>query len=255
MLKTLGIVEASPTVKTASRARHSSDLALRRFAGQPLVEWVVRRVSESQRLDGVIVVLADVPQGRQVASLVPPDIPVFLSPETDPLSRVVAALREYRTVAVVRVGVDSPFIDPDLIDGLVRASEKHRDCDYIGYCCSNGRPAALSKLGVFAEWCRAEALRRADRETRRNADRRDVTRYLYSHPNTFKLRLIPIPEKLDREDVRLTIDGQEDWEHAEEIIDALGRECLDWQRIAGLLDQQPALRRRMAVLNRADRGS
>ena len=255
MLKTLGIIEASPATARSARADLFSSLALRRFAGQLLVEWVVRRVSESQRLDGVIVVLAQTAEGKQIASLVPPDIPVFLSREPDPLSRVVAAIREYKTVAVVRVRVDCPFVDPEQIDGLIRAASSERDCDYISYCSSDGRPAALSRLGIFAEWCRAQALRRADRETKRLADRLDVTRYIYSHPATFQVRLIPIPEKLDRQDVRLTIDGQEDWDHMELILDALGSECLNWQRIAGLLDQQPALRQRMAVLNRADRGS
>jgi spore coat polysaccharide biosynthesis protein SpsF (cytidylyltransferase family) len=51
--------------------------------------------------------------------------------------------------------------------------------------------------------------------------------------------------------VRLTIGGEEDWEHAQAIYDALGPDEMSWQRIAGLLDQQPELRQRMAVLNRS----
>ena len=255
MLKTLGIIEASPAATRSTRTDLFRNLPLRRIAGQPLVEWVVRRVTEAQRLDGVIVVLANTAEGKRIASLVPPDMPVFLIDEPDPLSRVVAAMREYQTMAVVRVRVDSPFVDPELIDGLIRAAESERNNDYISYCSSDGRPAVLSRLGIFAEWCRAEALRRADRETTRVADRLDVTRYVYSHPGTFQVRLVPIPAKLDRQDVRLTLNGQEDWDHMEQILDALGSECLNWQRIAGLLDQQPALRQRMAVLNRADRGS
>ncbi len=74
--------------------------------------------------------------------------------------------------------------------------------------------------------------------------------YLYGHPEKFKVRLIPLPAELDREDLRLTIDGEEDWEHAQVIYDALGHDDWDWQRITELLDGQPALRKRMAVLNR-----
>lgn len=252
MLNTLGIVEASPGTGSPSGFDRYSKLASRRFGGLPLVEWVARRVSDAQQLDGVIMVLADTVAGRQISELVPPDIPVFVSSERDSLARMAAAIREFPTRSVVRVGLDSPFIDPELIDGLVRAAVDHPGYDYISYCSGDGRPTALSKLGIFAEWCSADAIGRADRESSRHADRCDVTRYLYSHPDTFQLRLIPIPVQLDRHDVRLTIDGQEDWEHAEQIFDALGPECLGWQRIAGLLDQQPALRQRMAVLNRAD---
>ena len=77
-----------------------------------------------------------------------------------------------------------------------------------------------------------------------------MTRYLYSHPEIFSLRLLPVPTELDRDDLRLTIDVDEDFENAQEIYEALGPESLDWQRIAGLLDQQPAIRERMAYLNR-----
>jgi spore coat polysaccharide biosynthesis protein SpsF (cytidylyltransferase family) len=65
--------------------------------------------------------------------------------------------------------------------------------------------------------------------------------------------MIPVPVELDREDLRLRIESVDDWEHAQQIVDALGDEHLDWQRIAGLLAQQPDLRRRMAALNQTDK--
>ena len=90
----------------------------------------------------------------------------------------------------------------------------------------------MSPVGVCAEWFRVRALRRAARAAKDPADRQQVTRYLYSHPEKFNLRLIPAPEGIDREDVRLTIASDEDWDHALAIYDALGPEALDWQRIA-----------------------
>jgi spore coat polysaccharide biosynthesis protein SpsF (cytidylyltransferase family) len=76
-----------------------------------------------------------------------------------------------------------------------------------------------------------------------------VTRYLYSHPEQFHVRLVPGPIELDREDLRLTVDLEEDLEHAQAIYEALGPE-VDWQGIAEMLDGQPMLRSRMAQLNR-----
>jgi spore coat polysaccharide biosynthesis protein SpsF (cytidylyltransferase family) len=61
--------------------------------------------------------------------------------------------------------------------------------------------------------------------------------------------LLALPEGLDQHDVRLTLDVEEDWEHAEQIFDALGHDTLEWQRLVGLLQQQPRLRARMARLN------
>jgi spore coat polysaccharide biosynthesis protein SpsF (cytidylyltransferase family) len=61
--------------------------------------------------------------------------------------------------------------------------------------------------------------------------------------------LIPAPHQLDRDDVRLAVEGEEDWDNTQDIFDALGPDT-DWQRIAGLLDHQPGLRKRMETLNR-----
>ena len=253
MLNTLGIVQLRLAGDRTDSGGHRG--AGRRLGGKPLLEWVVRRVTDCELLDGVIVVLGDSTEDAALAQFVPPDVPVFSRGADDPLARYVAALDEYRPRAIVRVCVDNLFIDPALIDRLVCVAGSNRDSDsdydYVGYCSSDGTPTIRSPLGVFGEWCSADALRMADRQARRPEDRRQVTSFLYSQPEKFKVRLLPVPPEFDRPDVRLSIDSDEDWEHAEEIYEAIGPEELDWRRIAGLLDQQPALRRRMADLNRA----
>jgi spore coat polysaccharide biosynthesis protein SpsF len=245
MLKTLGIVQAcfcSATFRTN---------AVRKLGGRSLLEWVVRRVTDSMRLDGVIVVACDRTESRALGRLVPSDVPVWFSNAPDLLAGFAAALQEYPAEAAVRVRGDNLFIDPALIDRLVTAAESFAGCDYATYGSRDGRPAILSPVGVYAEWFRARALHRAQRTAKDPQDREDVTRYLYRHPRRFRVHLIPAPAEIDREDVRLTLEGDEDWDHALAIYDALGPEAFDWQRIAGFLNHQPAMRRRMAVLNRA----
>ena len=249
MLGTLGIVQACHTLQEPTC--HLK----RRLGGRPLLEWVIRRVTDSIRLDGVIVVACDATEHRFVADLVPMDVPVFFGNHTDPLERFARALEKYPARSIVRVRGDNPFIDPGLIDRLVRTAEEHPECDYVSYVSADGRPAILSPVGVYAEWVRVGALRKAASAAKDPADRAHVTRYIYSHPEKFRVRLIPAPPEIDRDDVRLTVDGEEDWEHALAIFDALGPDCLDWQRIAVLLDHQPRLRSRMAALNRVGAGS
>lgn len=245
MMKTLAIVEACyATPETRAKAT-------RRLGGKPVLEWVVRRATDCQRLDGVIVVTSAEPENRFVLDLVPLDVPVFVGHAADPLGHLAAALEQYQSEGVVRLTADSPFIDPELIDRLVNTAEEHSECDYLSYCSRDGRPAILSPVGVYAEWFRAAALRKAAAKARTRADRLHSTRYLYSHPEKFNLRLIPAPSQIDREDVRLRVDIEEDWDHVLAIFEALGPEDVDWRRIADLLDHQPALRKRMATLNRA----
>jgi spore coat polysaccharide biosynthesis protein SpsF len=249
MLKTLGIVQACFRTPLA-RSR-----AARKLGGKPVLEWIVRRATDCQKLSGVIVATCDDPQNEFVSRLVPLDVPVLVGKKQDSLGCFAAALEAYPVDAAVRIGADCPFIDPMLIDRLVTAAGAHPDCDYVGYCSRDGRPAVLSSVGVYAEWVRTSAVFRAAQKAKLPADRGSATRYIYSHPEKFRVCLVPAPEQIDRDDVRLTVDIEEDWDHALTIFEALGPEGLDWPRIASLLDHQPALRQRMAALNRDRAGT
>lgn len=245
MLKTLAVVQA---------CLHSDSFrsqANRKLGGQSLLERVVRRVTDAARLDGVAVLACDAAECSVISKLVPSDVPVFVSDKPDMLARFARMLEEYQTEAVVRIHGDDLFVDPTLIDRLITAAESFSDCDYASYSSRDGRPAIASRVGVCAEWFRAKALHRANRYATDPDDRRHVTRYLYSNPKRFGVRLILAPTEINREDVRLTVANDDDWDHVLAIYDALGPEAFDWQRIAKFLNHQPAMRQRMAALNRA----
>lgn len=246
MSHTLGVVEV-PTFSYASMA-HS--LTTRKFGGKPLFEWVARRVTEAMCVDEVLVV-ADPTLRHVIAPLLPPDVSAFFGEQQDPLARLAAAIRKTDATSIVRVRADRPFVDPSLIDRLICDAHAHPQCDFVGYMSRDGGHVLQSQLGIFAEWCRAESIFQADRNAIESLDRQRSTRYISLHPEQFQLRFLPTPAEIDRDDIRLAIDHEEDWEHAHVIFDALGPERLDWRRIAELLAQQPELRQKMATLNRA----
>ena len=245
MLHTLGVVEVGPRA-VVGRLKSG-----RGPGGRSLLEWTVRRVTDSMRLSAVIVLAPRSDESESLRRIVPLDVPVYFSPARDELGRLIDALSEFPAEALVRVSCDHPLVDPVLVDRLVIEAAEHPATDYVGYCLRDGQPAVLSTLGVFGEWLRTKALIRADRDLSANGQRQTVTRYFHAHPEKFRLRLLPVPAELQRDDVRLAIDSFEDWEHVQAIFEALGSEHVDWQRITGLLDHQPELRRRMAELNRA----
>ncbi len=248
MLKNLGIVEVPS--KNHSPGGGGRRFAVRRFAGQTLLEWVTRRMTEALLLDHVAVV-TDSEHGSQLTNSLPVDLSLFISdPEHDSVTRLAAAVRHYQPGAIVRVDLEHPFIDPAMIDRLVARAESYGCCDYMGYCSTRGGSALLAQLGVLAEWCRADAVLLADQKATQTTERAHLTRFIYSRPDVFQLRLLPVPKPLDRSDLRLSLSVEEDWDHAQLILDALGPENLDWQRITDLLDEQPAIRERMATLNR-----
>ena len=244
MLRTLGIVDA------CFQAADIRAKASRRLGGKSVLEWVVRRMTDCQRLDGVIVVTNDDLANAFVSNLAPLDVPLFVSDQPHALGCMAAALDEYRTESAVLVGAASPFVDPVLVDRLVHAVETGLKCDYACYSRRGGRFHVSSPVSVFAEWIRAEAVRTAARKARDTADRDNPTRYVYSRPDRFSVSMIEGPAGIDHQDLRLRFDMDEDWEHAVAIFDALGPEELNWQRIAPLLDHQPHSREREAALDR-----
>ena len=51
----VGIVEVQPAVEGLADNSPLAGMARRRFGGKTLLEWVVRRMSDAERLDGVLV--------------------------------------------------------------------------------------------------------------------------------------------------------------------------------------------------------
>jgi spore coat polysaccharide biosynthesis protein SpsF len=232
MERTLGLVHLRPQTPQALYK------SARKLGGKSLLELVVRRLTDCQRLDQVVVVLGQEDHDERARLLVPPDVPTFSSQRGDPLSRMIDAIDHFQAQAVVRVLADAPFVDPVLVDRLVSTAEAHRACDYISYCSADGRPAIMTHLGLCAEWCAATALRRAYEEARGKIDRDAVTSYLYSHPERFNVRLIPLPAELDRHGWAADLDVEQNWDHAQAIYEALGGDEWDWRRLADPLATQ-----------------
>ena len=249
MVTTLAVVEVHPAVEDLRPGSPLAGIARRRFGGKSLLEWVVRRVSEAERISGIVVRAGHDSLATSLCATCPPDARVFHASADDALGRLAEAVRMFPCKGLVRLNVSNPFIDPDLIDRLV-TSAVSSGCDYASFTFSDGRPVIQSKLGVFAEWCHPDAVLRADRLATHWSDRVEATRYLYSRPDLFSLHMMAVPPQLDRDDVRLAIHDEEDWEEVQEILDALGPESLDWQYITALLDRQPSMRARMAQRNR-----
>ncbi len=245
MLKTVCLVDAC--YKSPSpRAR-----AARKIGGKSILEWVVRRTTDAQQVEGVVVVTTDDPENQFLDRLVPPDVPILRAPTGDPLRALLVAAERLSAEAAVRVRPLFPFLDSALLDHLIIAAQSLENPDYVTFCHRDGRPVLFSPLGLFAEWFRCDALRRAARRFRGKQCFHEPTECILSRPHEFRVQMIPVPEEIDREDMRLVIGDEEDWDTTETIYEALGPERLDWHAIVRLVNQCPQLRQRMAALNQA----
>lgn len=224
MTVTIGVLCIAPDGGQSNKKHHW------RFGRRSLLELVARRLTDCQQLDEVLVVAGPGFERSSLADVLPPDVTVLYSDRPDTLGQLLAAIDATGAAAVVKADLEHPFIDPVLIDRLVTTGRADADCDYVGFCLEDGRPLSHSPLSTFAEWCRADALRRADRlarpkgqrskEQRQDGQRQDLARLMSLYPEEFHLKSVPVPAAFESEKLRLVADDDV-WEHAQTIYDWL----------------------------------
>ncbi|MGC4003034.1 MAG: hypothetical protein QM811_07830 [Pirellulales bacterium] len=195
-----------------------------------------------------MIVVAPVAELNALETLVPPDVPFFASTRPDALGQLADALFHYSAANVVRICLEHPFIDPVLVDRLVTHAAATPSADYVGFCTRSGCPAIETPIGSYGELCKSKAIRIADRDATHPRDREEPTRSLYRRPERFQASFLALPDELDRRDVRLALEENEDWDVMHELCDALGEEP-DWRDVTEYLSSQPRIRSRMAAMN------
>lgn len=188
------------------------------YEGRPLLECVVRRFRACSAVEDVVVATtAEAGDDRIAAWCETNGVSVFRGSENNVLERVVGAASKYGADAIVQMGADSAFLDPELIGQLVSLYNAG-EYDYV---CNDLK---LSwPLGVYGHVVRVATL--ADvvgRPDLTDADRSDVVRYIFERPDIYRILSIEAPPELQCPDLRLTIDYPEDIEQAKSVYARLG---------------------------------
>jgi spore coat polysaccharide biosynthesis protein SpsF len=177
--------------------------------GQPTIGRQIERVHRAGRLSGLVVatstgadddVLADWCAGA--------GIDVFRGDLNDVLSRYLGVLEAKGwPETFVRLTADCPLADPELIDRAIL--EHYRTgADYTHV---QGRWTFPKGLDV--EVCRTAVLLKVGREAT-GADREHVTRFIYNHPERFKIHAIHHDPPLR---YRWTVDTPEDFDFVHSV--------------------------------------
>jgi spore coat polysaccharide biosynthesis protein SpsF len=207
------------------------DVASRAFHGLSLLEWTVRRLSESTMLDQFVItgLPSYLPQIQSASLCGAKWMP---SLQNDPIHRVYEVAERTNATWLVLVSPTCPFLDPALLDRLVKSAWNRPEADYVGFMASKHPRYDLSRLGLVSEICTRQALRQAiDRKLDTSVEIVNVFR---SHPNLFQMRWVPLPEALDRSDLRFALETADDWEQAYSYVEAAGDD-LSWQRLVELV--------------------
>jgi spore coat polysaccharide biosynthesis protein SpsF (cytidylyltransferase family) len=145
-------------------------------------------------------------------------IQVFRGNEKNVLKRFIDAAEKYKTEQIVRICSDNPFLSMTYLQTMIEGHSKTLP-DYTSFQFKDGNPAIKSHSGLFAEMVSLHALRKVANITLDPLYCEHVTNYIYSHPSSFKINFIPVPDILNSyiDKLRLTIDTKEDFENLQKL--------------------------------------
>lgn len=192
--------------------------AMMRLGDAPVLAWVVYRLFRSRELDGIVICTSDRTVDDPITEVSDKlRTGLFRGSAEDVLGRALAAARYLKADAVVRISGDSPFMDPALVDTVVR---RYRDTSPD--IATNVHPRTYP-AGMSVEVIATETLERLDREVKDIADREHVTTYLYGNPDGYRIENVAAPQSL--RDVDLALDTDTDfalatWLASEVPVDA-----------------------------------
>lgn len=170
----------------------------------------------------------------------------FRGDEENVLDRFIGAAEAFGIDRIIRVCSDNPFLQVSSYQ-LFFDEDADDPADYLAYGFADGRPTIQSHLGLFSELTTTEALRQVAATTQERLYTEHVTVYLYTHPEEFVVRLLPLPEELEgRLDLRFTLDTMEDFTLLQALYATFVEQTDQSVRaLLTLVESKPEYRKRM----------
>lgn len=213
----------------------------------PMLVRVLDRLRRAATLDEIIVATTSAASDDAVAKVANfAGVKVVRGSQFDVLDRYHDALLASSSASViVRVTADCPFIDPDLVDLVVRERADH-NADFVANRLPPPHPRTYP-VGLDVEVCTAIALDRAWREAAAPHHREHVMPYLYENPDLFVIRVLQLDNDLSH--YRWTVDTVEDLDAVRRLDALVGPEPFGWHDVLKVAADNP----RIGQINSAQR--
>lgn len=156
--------------------------------------------------------------------------------ERDVLQRFTEVLDAFPdTTTIVRLTADCPFLDPTVIDAVVKLLHSAQ-ADFA----ANRLPPPFRRtypVGLDVEVCTAAALLTAAEQATLPYQREHVMPYLYEPPGRFRVSLLDLDEDLSG--YRWTVDTPDDLAAARAIVEIVGTDPVGWIEVLDTVRSNP----------------
>ncbi|MGN6547619.1 MAG: cytidylyltransferase domain-containing protein [Aureliella sp.] len=205
----------------------------RRVGSRTLLERTVRRLSESSLLDAIVIVGDSEFSGLIAQSCTQPAVWLPCDAPSS-VARAWHAADELGAEWIVTVGATSVFVDPILIDRVLATAWGNPKSDMVAFMSTVGSGMCVEGAGLAGDVCNRRVLKKLMLERNIDDDCRCVSQLLFSMPEAFHTRLIPLPSVLEHTDLRFTLETEGDLDRALMILEATDDDC-DYRDLVPLL--------------------
>ena len=213
---------------------------LKEICGQPMLYYMLKRVSEARQLDQVFLATSIEPGDNAIADFCRSlGVHCFRGQLDDVLDRYYQAAKLVKSDHIIRLTADCPIIDPRVIDSMIDIYKNGR-FDYVANTCP---PEGITyPEGMDVEIFSFQALEKAWKETDKPSDREHVTFYFWQNPDFFSIFRHDLSENLAN--YRLTVDYPEDFEVISAILNHFLPDNLifSMEQIVHYLNQNPHIK-------------
>ena len=216
------------------------------YSEQTIIDILMSKLHQTKASKVIVATTTDPGNDPLVAHLQANNELVFRGSENDVLDRFIKAAEAYQLDGIIRICSDNPFMDPDGINTLLEKAQ-HSKADYIGFWI-NDLPSIKTHFGFWGEFVTLDALKKVAFTTDDQQAHEHVTIHIYTHPEEYCCEWIDCPDFIQgRNDIRLTVDTQEDFENAQRVYADLTitHPGFGLKEIVKYIDQHEALKASM----------
>jgi spore coat polysaccharide biosynthesis protein SpsF len=172
-----------------------------------VLEQDIRRIKKSKYINDIIIATTENIEDDEIIKIVKKEnVEVYRGSENDVLARHYFAAQHNNIDVIVRFTSDCPCIDAKIVDMVIEEYLKDISYDFVATVLERTFP-----IGLDVEVIKFSALQTAYKDAIEGYQREHVTDYIYENPNKFKLKNVIAKDKLNRPDIRITLDTKEDY--------------------------------------------
>lgn len=197
-----------------------------------ILELFINRIKRVKKIDCIIAATTLSKKDNKTAHIARINgVNVFRGSEKNVLSRFYKAATKYNLDLIIRCNADCPFIDPKLIDKMLKLY-KRKD-DYFSNILNPTFPS-----GMHIEIFKYNSLKKAYNLAKNRIDKEHVTTFIYNNPRLFNIANYKNNKNLSFH--RWTLDFKEDFIFIKTIFKEMNyKEHFNTNQILKLLKKKP----------------